>query len=45
MPMLSDPLLSSPARPPASQPSLLYTLWGAFLQAFTVDETFQRKIK
>ena len=29
MPMLSDPLLSSPARPPASQPSLLYTLWGA----------------
>ena len=41
MPTLNDPLLA-----PAGQPhSILHSLWGALLQAFTVEDTFQRKIK
>lgn len=43
MPNLNDPLLA-----PAGQthPStILHSLWGALLQAFTVDDVFQRKIK
>lgn len=40
MPELHDTLL------PASQsPTILHTLWGALLQAFTVEDVFQRKIK
>ena len=37
-----DPL--SPRAPVQPQP-LLPTLWSAFLQAFTVDDVWQRKIK
>jgi hypothetical protein len=40
--MLQDPLLPT-AQPPAG--NMLHSLWGALLQAFTVDDVFQRKIK
>ncbi len=40
--MARDPL--SPRAPAQPQP-LLPTLWSAFLQAFTVDDVWQRKIK
>lgn len=40
--MLQDPLLPTTAQP---QGGMLYTLWGSLLQAFTVDDMFQRKIK
>ncbi len=42
MPGLQDPLLSTTQ--PVNQP-FLHSLWGALLQAFTVEDVFQRKIK
>lgn len=42
MPALQDPLI--PATPSHPQNGL-YTLWGALIQAFTVEDVFQRKIK
>lgn len=40
--MLQDPLTPTLTKP---VPSGLNTLWGALLQAFTVEDVFQRKIK
>jgi len=44
---LHDPLLFPVCNPPAPAcgSSTFNSLWGAFLQAFTVEDVFQRKIK
>jgi hypothetical protein len=33
------------SRMPAQSQPMLLTLWGAFLQAFTVENTVERKLK
>jgi hypothetical protein len=40
--MMQDPVAIPP---PGAARNLLHSLWGAFQQAFTVEDVFQRKIK
>lgn len=41
--MLRESLVSTPTNKP--EPRFYASLWSAFLQAFTVEDTFHRKIK
>jgi hypothetical protein len=41
--MLREPLVVVPAKKP--EPAFYTGLWSAFLQAFTVDDIYHRKIK
>ena len=44
--MMQDPIIIiSPAVPSVPGGGMLHSLWGAFQQAFTVEDVFQRKIK
>lgn len=44
--MMQDPIvIISPAMPSVPGGGMLHSLWGAFQQAFTVEDVFQRKIK
>lgn len=40
--MLREPLVVAPAKP---EPAFYTGLWSAFLQVFTVDDIYHRKIK
>ena len=41
--MLRESLVTTPTDKP--EPRFYASLWSAFLQAFTVEDTFHRKIK